>query len=60
MVYLMQLNYMLNEEVIDDILKEAIEGYGDLVAASKIHRVSVKSLQARVTQLRDLRVTWIS
>jgi hypothetical protein len=56
----MQLNNMPNEEIVDGILKEAAEGYGDLVAASKIHRVSVKSLQARVTQLRDLRVTWIS
>jgi hypothetical protein len=53
-------NNMLNEELADSILKEAAEGYGDLIAAAKIHKVSVRSLQARLIQLRDLRVKWIS
>ncbi|VVB68240.1 Uncharacterised protein [uncultured archaeon] len=57
----MKLNKIIqNEEPIDIILKEAAEGYGDLIAAALIHRVSLKSLQARVIELRDLRITWIS
>jgi len=57
----MKLNKIIqNEEPIDSILKEAAEGYGDLIAAALNHRVSVKSLQARVIELRDLKVAWIS
>lgn len=50
----------LTENLIDDILKEAADGYGDLIAAALVHEVSVRSLQTRVVQLRDLRVAWIS
>ncbi|MDD1749058.1 MAG: hypothetical protein LUO89_04200 [Methanothrix sp.] len=49
-----------DDEIIDDILKEAADGYGDLIAAALVHEVSVRSLQTRVVQLRDLRVAWIS
>ncbi|MFZ3147677.1 MAG: hypothetical protein WA137_01400 [Methanothrix sp.] len=48
------------DEIVDDILKEAAEGYGDLIAAALVHNVSVKSLQTRVVELRDLRAAWIS
>jgi hypothetical protein len=51
---------LIDDEMVDDILKEAADGYGDLMAAALDHKVSVKSLQTRVVQLRDLRVTWIS
>lgn len=50
----------LDDEIMDDILKEAAGGYGDLVAAGLVHNVSVLSLQTRVVELRDLRATWIS
>jgi hypothetical protein len=57
---MMKLNeIMQNEILIDGILKEAAEGYGDLVAAALIHRVSVRSLQSRAVELRDLKATWI-
>ena len=36
---------------LDDILKEATEGYGDLMAASIVHQVSLKSLQSRLKEL---------
>jgi len=48
------------DKIVDDILKEAAEGYGDLIAAALVHNVSVKSLQTRVVELRDLRAAWIS
>jgi len=51
---------LIDDEIIDDILKEAADGYGDLIAAALVHEVSVRSLQTRVVQLRDLRVAWIS
>jgi len=50
----------VNVEIMDDILKEAADGYGDLIAAALVHDVSVKSLQTRVVELRDLRAAWIS
>jgi hypothetical protein len=50
----------LDNEIMDDILKEVADGYGDLVAAALAHNVSVLSLQTRVVELRDLRATWIS
>lgn len=40
-----------NDEFMDDILQEAADGYGDLVAAARIHKVSLKSLQARLMEL---------
>jgi hypothetical protein len=51
---------LVDDEIMDDILKEAADGYGDLIAAALVHNVSVKSLQTRVVELRDLRATWIS
>jgi len=51
---------LVDDNVMDDILKEAADGYGDLIAAALVHKVSVKCLQTRVTQLRDLRAAWIS
>ena len=50
----------IDVEIVDGILKEAADGYGDLIAAALVHNVSVKSLQTRVVELRDLRATWIS
>ena len=50
----------VDDEIMDDILKEAADGYGDLIAAALVHNVSVKSLQTRVVELRDLRAAWIS
>jgi hypothetical protein len=48
------------DDIMDDILKEAADGYGDLIAAALVHKVSVRSLQTRVVELRNLRVAWIS
>jgi len=57
----MRLTENLEEcEIIDDILREAAEGYGDLTAAALVHKVDVKYLQTRVVELRDLRAAWIS
>jgi len=50
----------VDDEIMDDILKEAADGYGDLIAAALVHNVSVKSLQTRVVELRNLRAAWIS
>lgn len=50
----------VDDEIMDDILKEAADGYGDLIAAALVHNVSVKSLQTRVVELRILRAAWIS
>lgn len=50
----------VDDEIMDDIFKEVADGYGDLIAAALVHNVSVKSLQTRVVELRDLRATWIS
>ncbi|MFZ2472287.1 MAG: hypothetical protein WAW52_10150 [Methanothrix sp.] len=50
----------IDDEIMDDILKEVAEGYGDLIAAALVHNVSVSSLQTRVVELRNLRTTWIS
>ena len=58
---MIELNKIIqNEARIDSILKEAAEEYGDLIAAALIHKVSLKSLQARVIELHDLRNAWIS
>ena len=61
MVITMQITEkFVDDEIMDDILKEVADGYGDLIAAALVHNVSVKSLQTRVVELRDLRATWIS
>jgi hypothetical protein len=57
----MQLNKSIsNEEFMDCILREAADGYGDLVAAARIHQVSLKSLQARLMEWERAEYTWIS
>ena len=38
---------------LDDVLKEAAEGYGDLVAAAMIHQVSLKALQNRLIDFKN-------
>jgi hypothetical protein len=50
----------INDEMMDGILKEAADGYGDLVAVALDHNVNVKSLESRVRELRLMRVSWIS
>ncbi len=50
----------LNYEVLDEIIRESAEGYGDLMAAALIHNVNVKVLQSRVREIQSLGVTWIS
>lgn len=37
---------MENDEVLNDIIKESAEDYGDLMAAALVHGVSVGALQA--------------
>ena len=39
--------------VLDNILKEAAEGYGDLEAAAVIHGVNLKALQYRLIDLQN-------
>jgi len=57
----MQLIEKFSDDIlVDDILKEAADGYGDLTAEALVHNVSVLSLQTRVVELRNLRATWIS
>jgi hypothetical protein len=57
----MQFNKdMVNDELMDGILKEAADGYGDLIAEALIHNVTLKSLETRVRELRLMRVAWIS
>ena len=51
---------MINDELIDGILKEAADGYGDLIAEALVHDVTLKSLEMRVRELRLMRVAWIS
>jgi hypothetical protein len=57
----MQLNRnLLEDQSLDDILKEAAEGYGDLMAAALIHKVNVEALQSRLRELQHRRAPWIS
>ena len=51
---------MVNDEMMDGILKEAADGYGDLLAEALVHNVTLKSLEMRVRELRLMRVAWIS
>jgi hypothetical protein len=39
-------------ECLDSLLKEASEGYGDLVAASVVHKVSLAALRSRLKELQ--------
>ena len=51
---------LANDEILDDILKESAEGYGDLMAAALVHGVSMDVLQTRVRVLQRWRIEWIS
>jgi hypothetical protein len=51
---------MIDDELMDGILKESADGYGDLIAEALVHNVTLKSLEMRVKELRLLRVAWIS
>jgi len=51
---------MVNDELMDGILREAADGYGDLIAEALVHNVTLKSLETRVRELRLMRVAWIS
>ena len=51
---------IVNDEMMDGILKEAADGYGDLIAEALVHNVTLKSLEMRVSELRLMRVAWIS
>ena len=53
-------NDMIDDEMMDGILKEAADGYGDLIAEALVHNVALESLETRVKELRLLRVAWIS
>jgi hypothetical protein len=56
----MQLNQnLLEDKSLDDILKEAAEGYGDLMAAALVHKVNVTALQSRLRELQCRRAPWI-
>ena len=37
---------------LDSTLKEAAEGYGDLVAISVVHKVSMRALRSRLKELQ--------
>jgi len=37
---------------LDSLLEEASEGYGDLVAASMVHKVSLSALRSRLKELQ--------
>ncbi|HII07768.1 MAG TPA: hypothetical protein HA349_10785 [Methanotrichaceae archaeon] len=39
-------------ESLDSLLKEASEGYGDLVATSMVHKVSLIALRSRLRELQ--------
>lgn len=39
-------------ELLDSLLEEASEGYGDLVAASMVHKVSLVALRSRLRELQ--------
>lgn len=39
-------------ERLDFLLKEASEGYGDLVATSMVHKVSLIALRSRLRELQ--------
>ena len=56
----MEFSSLLSDEAIDAILREAADGYGDLMAASLVHNLSIESLQTRAGQLSDLKAAWIS
>jgi len=51
---------VIDDDFVDEILMEASDGYGDLIAAALVHNISLNSLQNRVMELRHKRVSWIS
>ncbi len=51
---------LIDDGVLDSILEEAAEGYGDLMAASLVHKVSLKALQSRLSELQGTGSPWIT
>lgn len=49
-----------DESELDDILRNAADGYGDLIAAAVSHNVSILSLQRRLSELRNIKAKRIS
>jgi hypothetical protein len=47
---------LANDEILDDILKESAEGYGDLMTAALVYGVSMHVLQTRVLILQRWRI----
>ena len=42
----------MQEQNLDRVLKEEAEGYGDLVAVSLVHKVSMRALRSRLKELQ--------
>ena len=42
---------------LDHMLKEASEGYGDLMAISVVNKVSIEVLRSRLAELQNYRTT---
>lgn len=51
---------LIDDRVLDSILEEAAEGYGDLMAASLVHKVSLRVLQFRLSELQGTGSPWIT
>lgn len=45
---------------LDDILRNAADGYGDLIAAALSHNVNLLSLQKRLSELQNIKAKRIS
>jgi len=43
----------ISEENLERTLKEAAEGYGDLVAISVVHNVSMRTLRSRLKKMQQ-------
>ncbi|GEM_PF-1302175 len=43
----------ISEENLERTLKEAAEGYGDLVAISVVHNISMRTLRSRLKKIQE-------
>lgn len=43
----------ISEENLERTLKDALEGYGDLVAISVVHNVSMRTLRSRLKKMQE-------
>ena len=43
----------ISEENLERTLKEALEGYGDLVSISVVHNVSMRTLRSRLKKIQE-------